>query len=716
MARKTRRRAAAPPPTDPVALLNDVARNLWWSWNPQARELFEYASAPAFNAADQNPIVALRKLSAARKGALAADADFVRRVQDVHADLRRYLRAKAWYASRHSRKVKGVTAYFCMEYAVHESLPLYAGGLGVLAGDHLKSASDLGLPFVAVGIYWRKGYTRQHIDRAGRQTDAFRTLPPANTPLTEVTTTAGRPLRLKIPLGADTVTARAWRLDVGRVHLYLLDTDLPENRPKDRRLTHVLYSGDRDTRIRQEILLGIGGWRLLSALKINVAACHLNEGHAAFLSLERIAERMKITGESFRQARRYVTNTSVFTTHTPVPAGNEEFDPALVDRYFKGYLRRLKITGEQFHDLARVEPGNAAENFGMTPLALRTARYANGVAALHGRIARRMWRGLYPGRKLAEVPIGHVTNGIHLQTWLHPRMAELYDEILGSDWENHQDRAALWAACRHIPDEALWNLHRQFKVELIAFCRERLQAQLRRGRVPGMTLAAVDKMLNPQALTIGFARRFAPYKRATLVFTDPQRLTRILNHRTRPVQIVFAGKAHPADTDGKAIIAELIKFARQPRFRSRIVFLEDYEMEVARRMVAGVDVWLNNPRRPQEASGTSGMKPALHGGLNLSILDGWWPEGYNRKNGWAIGKGTDHDGSQAADRREARELYRLLEKEIVPLYFERSAEGLPTEWIARMKNAIATVPPVFNTHRQVKEYLTNYYLPAMRKA
>ncbi|HRX84539.1 MAG TPA: alpha-glucan family phosphorylase [Phycisphaerae bacterium] len=715
MAKTTRRQPAKANRSD-FDLLAEIAGNLWWSWNPRATALLASVYPPAYAASDQNPVTALRKLPARRRRQLAADADFSREVRAVHAELRKYLRSQPWYAQKHGKSARGVTAYFCMEYAVHESLPLYAGGLGVLAGDHLKSASDLGLPFVAIGIYWKKGYTRQRIDKHGRQTDRFPTLAPRDTPLVELKGKSGRPLRLTVVMGKDKVKARAWRMDVGRVPLYLLDTDIPENKARDRRLTHVLYSGDRDTRIRQEILLGIGGWQLLRALGTKVACCHLNEGHAAFLSLERIAERMTQKRESLGAATRYVTNTSVFTTHTPVPAGNEEFDPALVDRYFAAWPKRVGLTREEFHDLARVKAGNAEENFGMTPLALRTSKYANGVAALHGKIAREMWKPLWPGRPVTKVPIGHVTNGVHTLTWMHPRMVELLDEFLGDDWADAQDQAATWAHCKYIPDDVLWDLHQQFKEELIAFCRKRVRAQITRSKLTGMKPADADRILDPDALTIGFARRFAPYKRATLCFRDAARLAKILNDRHRPVQIIFAGKAHPADAGGKAIIEELMRQARAPRFRRRIVFLEDYEMDVARHMVAGVDVWLNNPERPREASGTSGMKPALHGGLNLSILDGWWPEGCNGRNGWAIGKGRDHDGTKAADDRDAADLYRLLEKEVVPAYYSRDRHGLPGAWLARMKNALMTIPPVFNTHRQVKEYLAKYYAPAMRNA
>lgn len=710
---KTRRKKNQANAFDQLA---EITSNLWWTWQPQLAPLFQSLNPRAYESANQNPIVALRTCKAARRRALEADPQFVQFVGRAHRELREYLRARTWYAKTHRTQANANVAYFCMEYAVHESLPLYAGGLGVLAGDHLKSASDLGLPFVAVGIYWKRGYGRQRINSAGKQVSGEQLIKPEDTPFSEVRKSGGRPWRLRLAMGSNRVTVRAWRADVGRVPLYLLDTDMPANKPRDRKLTHTLYSGDRDTRIRQEILLGIGGWQLLRALKIPVGACHLNEGHAAFLSLERIAERMKDCGETFAQALRYVRNTSVFTTHTPVPAGNEEFDPALVDHYLSTYQRELKLDHEAFHNLARVKPDNAKENFGMTPLALRTSRYANGVAKLHGEIARKMWSGIFPNKKTSAVPIGHVTNGIHLKTWLHPAMNELLREHLGENWAENQDKNATWKRATRIPNEALWNLHAQFKSELIEFCRQRIERQLRRDPVRGIKLSDVKNILDPNALTIGFARRFATYKRATLIFSDPARLAKILNDKKTPVQLIFAGKAHPADTEGQAFVAEVVRFSRMPRFRNRVVFLEDYDMNVARHMVAGVDVWLNNPKRPHEASGTSGMKPALHGGLNLSILDGWWPEGFNGKNGWKIGAGQDHRGTTKDDQRDVASLYKTLEKEVVPLYFKRANGDTPTDWLARMKNAIQTIPPVFNSHRQVRQYLAKYYLPALKKA
>ncbi|HUU82038.1 MAG TPA: alpha-glucan family phosphorylase [Phycisphaerae bacterium] len=698
----------------PLAPLCELAYNLWWSWDAGAGALFESIDPGLWAAVEHNPVALLRGLSTARQRELAADRRFMAELRRTHRRMRAYLRARTWFRRQHGRKAHGCIAYFSMEYGLHESLPVFAGGLGVLAGDHFKSAGDLGLPLVGVGMFWRQGYTRQRISPAGRQSDAYDRLSPDNLPLTKARSRAGRPLRIRIPMGANTVVARAWRLDVGRTPIYLLDTHLPVNPPGQRKLTHRLYSGDRDTRIRQEMVLGIGGWRLLRALGLPVLGCHLNEGHAAFCSLERVAEIMLDTGCDFAPAARRVAAATVFTTHTPVPAGNETFDPKLVTRYFKRECQRFGITTDELLALGRVGSDNEDQAFGMTPLALRLAGRANGVSRLHGQVSRQMWHDLWPKRSVDRVPVGSITNGIHLRTWLHPRMADLLDEYLPAGWCDHQDRAAIWSAAMKIPDDRLWALHLELKAELLEFVRARLRAQLGRYRASARKTAAAGANLDPEALTIGFARRFAAYKRATLIFSDLQRAEQIINHAERPVQIIFAGKAHPADREGKALVAGIAKQARAPRFQGRVVFLEDYDMDIARHMVAGVDVWLNNPRKPQEASGTSGMKPALHGGLNLSILDGWWPEACkDGVNGWAIGTGRDHDGTEAADARDAQELYQRLEGDVVPLYYDRRPGKPPGKWIRCMKRALASIPPAFNSHRMVKEYLRRCYLPIL---
>lgn len=702
--------------TGNLAPLAELANNLWWSWNPEATALFASIDEALWQRTEHNPVSMLCGLPITRLRKLSEDRDFLVRLQRVHREFRAYLRRPTWFDRKYGRSFQGHVAYLCMEFGLHESLPIYAGGLGVLAGDHLKSASDLGLPLVAIGVLWRNGYVRQHIGRSGGQEDWFVDLSHTDLPVREVTDRAEKPLRLKVPTPGGTIAARAWRMDVGRVPLFLLDTDVPENTRRHRRLSYRLYCNGREDRLCQEILLGIGGYRLLQRLRIPVAVYHLNEGHAVFASVDRLTSFVTKAGLPLREALKRVASTSVFTTHTPVPAGNEMFDPALVDQYFGLCRRKLRLSRDEFLGLGRVNPDDASESFGLTPVALRLSNYRNGVSALHGAVARKMWQDVWPERAPDRTPIGSITNGIHLRTWLHPRMAELLDEYLPEGWEERQDQARVWAAAENIPDGELWYLHQQLKIELIHFVRDRLRRQFRRLRAPANRIQAVDSILDPNALTIGFARRFTPYKRAALIFSDPRRLDRIVNDPARPVQILFAGKAHPGDSSGGELIAQIESFARSPRFRRRVVLIEDYTFDVARYLVAGVDVWLNTPRRPQEASGTSGMKPTLHGGQNLSILDGWWPEGYDGRNGWAIGPAKDHNGSAAHDRRDATALYRTLEREVIPLFYDRSKTSLPRKWIARMRHSLATVPARFNADRMVKDYFRSYYVPAMRAA
>ncbi|HVP13671.1 MAG TPA: alpha-glucan family phosphorylase [Phycisphaerae bacterium] len=705
-----------------MAMLNELAGNLWWTWDPTAPRLFETVDPELWAATGHNPVLLLRRLGRRRQHQLACKQAFVSELRRTCRRMRAYLRQRPWFQQHYDRRARGSIAYFSMEYGLHESLPQFAGGLGILAGDHFKSASDLGLPLVGVGIFWRQGYTRQWIDKKGRQADRFDHLRPEDLPLSEACNRGGRPVRIRIPVGTETIVARAWQLGVGRTRIMLLDTNLPENSPRDRRLTDRLYSGDRDTRIRQEIVLGIGGWRLLGALEWPIIGCHLNEGHAAFCCLERALETVRALSCSVAEARRLVAATTVFTTHTPIPEGNEVFAPELVREYLGPYVRRCGVRLDQLIAMARINPRDEKEPFGMTPLALRLSSYRNGVSRLHGEVSRKMWQGIWSRRQSrqqakAALPahIGSITNGTHARTWLHPLMGDLLDEYLPASWEERQDQAAVWAAAARIPDALLWNLHVALKTELLDFVRARMQARLHHDGVPHAKARLAGINLDPDALTIGFARRFSTYKRATLIFNDLKRLARLVNNRARPVQIIFAGKAHPADMGGKALVAEVVKHARSPRFNGRIAFLEDYDSQIARRMVAGVDVWLNTPQRPKEASGTSGMKPTLHGGLNLSILDGWWPEACaDGKNGWAIGDGRDHDGSKAADRRDATALYQRLERDVVPLFYRRDRGNRPTGWIKMMKRSLVTIPPAFNSHRMVKEYLRRYYLPVLR--
>ena len=699
----------------PLAPLAQVAYNLWWTWDAEGQQLFADLDPARWEACGHNPVALLRKLPRRRLERLATDRHLVRRVRHVATRLRAYLGERTWYRRQHGKVGHKQVAYFSMEYALHESLPIFAGGLGVLAGDHFKSASDLGLPLVGVGIFWNRGYVRQALDKAGNQVASYDRLKPENLPLTEVRGPANRPLRIKVPMGSDTVLARAWRVDAGRVPIYLLDTNLPQNQPRHRRLTDRLYVGSRDERIRQELLLGIGGWRLLQALSLPIAVCHLNEGHAVFCAVERVAQTMKQVGGDVEVARRRVAAGTVFTTHTPVPEGNEAFAPKLAQRYFERYCARTGLPWETLLAWARVDADDGQENFGMTPLALRLADRRNGVAKLHGEVSRGMWQAVWPKRSRERVPIGSVTNGVHLSTWMHPCMAELLDEYLPTGWSDGQDQARVWQAVNRIPAARLWELHCELKAELLAFVEEHLRARCKRLGLKAPRKTVARPGLELDVLTLGFARRFATYKRAALIFSDLKRLERLVNHAHRPVQLIFAGKAHPADTEGKELVAQVARHASSPRFKGRVVFLEDYSMDVARHMVAGVDVWLNTPRRPREASGTSGMKPALHGGLNLSILDGWWPEAcQDGLNGWAIGKGQDNTGTRADDLRDARALYQRFGRDVVPLYYERDRQNRPAGWIRCMKHALATIPHVFNSHRMVKEYLKGYYLPALQ--
>ncbi|MFH1419482.1 MAG: alpha-glucan family phosphorylase [Planctomycetota bacterium] len=709
----TRNEEALPPGLRPLA---ELAFNLWWCWDAEACELFRSIDPGLWTATGHNPVMLLERLGGRRLRSLAADRDVVATARSAVSRMRTYLRARTWYKDHYGGKLKGQLAYFSMEFGLHESLPIFAGGLGVLAGDHFKSASDLGLPLVGVSIFWRRGYTRQRIDAKGKQVDVYDRLSPGDLPLTEARNRAGRAVRVKVPIGCATVVARAWRLAVGRTNILLLDTNLPENAPRDRKLTDRLYSGDRDTRIRQELVLGIGGWKLLRAMGLPVVACHLNEGHAAFCLLERLAETMHEGRCDLAEAKRCVSATTVFTAHTPIPEGNETFAPRLVDRYAATYAKRLGVSVGELLALGRVDPDDAHEDFGMTPLALRLSNHRNGVSKLHGEVSRKMWHGLWPNRRVERVPIGSITNGIHLRTWLHPRMGELLDRYLPEGWERAQDKTRVWAAAGRIPNAELWSIHLALKEELLDFVRARLRHQLRRHGAGERKINAAGARLSPRALTIGFARRFATYKRASLIFSDVGRFARIVNHAKRPVQIIFAGKAHPADTGGKAIVTAVARHAMSPRFKGRVVYLEDYDMDIARRLVAGVDVWLNTPERPREASGTSGMKPTLHGGLNLSILDGWWPEAcIDGKNGWSIGAGKDHDGTKAADRRDALALYRRLERDVIPAYYTRDRKDRPTAWIRMMKRSLATIPAAFSSHRMVKEYMRRYYQPAMKR-
>ncbi|HEX5501046.1 MAG TPA: alpha-glucan family phosphorylase [Thermomicrobiales bacterium] len=698
-----------------LARLADLADNLRWTWHPETADLFRRIDAAGWDAVGHNPVRLLAAAAPERLAAVAADPAYLADLDRAASDLDAYLAAAdTWFARTYPgrRPDAPPVAYFSLEFGLTACLPIFSGGLGVLAGDHLKSASDLGVPLVGVGLLYREGYFRQAVDGAGRQRESYAPADFATLPLRLERGPDGAPLTISVALPDAPVVARVWRARVGRVALYLLDADLAANRPAERAITARLYGGDQETRIRQELLLGLGGYRALAALGPAPEVCHLNEGHAAFLGLERARRLMRDRGLTFAAALDAARPGLVFTTHTPVPAGHDYFPPALMARYFAAYAADLGVPLGDLLALGRKDPADESEYFCMTALALRLAGHRNGVSALHGEVSRRMWRGLWPDRAEADVPIGHVTNGVHLPTWVAPPLADLYARHLGPGWRGDTDADA-WAHAARLPDADLWRLREAARAGLITAARGRLAAQLARRGAPADELAAAARALDPRALTIGFARRFATYKRATLLLRDPARLARLLGDPARPVQVLFAGKAHPRDKAGKALIKRIVALAARDEFRGKIVFLEGYDTDLARELVRGADLWLNTPERPHEASGTSGMKAAANGALNLSTLDGWWAEAWaaaagGAPIGWAIGDGgTDADPARQAAR-DAAALYDALEREVIPAFYDRDSAGLPRAWLARVKASLAAVCPVYNTDRMVREYTRKY--------
>ncbi|MEX2502119.1 MAG: alpha-glucan family phosphorylase, partial [Trueperaceae bacterium] len=696
---------------DELAPLDRLAKNLAWSWSHDVRALFRRLDPDAWDRSGHNPVRLLREASPERLTAAAADADFLDELHRAEQQLDEELAPARWY----DREVgeEATFAYFCAEYGWHESLPQYSGGLGILAGDHTKAASDLGVPLIAVGLWYPEGYFHQRIAEDGSQEAVFTRLEPDDLPLAPATDDAGDPVTVPVEAFGRTVQVRAWTTWVGRVRVVLLDLDHDGNPEDVRAWTRRLYGGDQRTRIAQEMVLGIGGVRMLRALGVAPDAWHVNEGHSAFLILERCRELVE-AGVPFDVARESVAAGTAFTVHTPVTAGNDAFPFELIDQAFAGWPERLGLDRTRFHALGLADHGWGPV-FSMPALALRNASHRNGVAELHGDTSRHIWRDLWPGVPTDEVPIGHVTNGVHAATWQAPEIAELLDEVLPDDWRHDLTDDAAFAPVRELDPAKLWKARRALKQRSIRFLRRRLRAQRVRHQATPSQQRGSDQLFDPERLTIGFARRFATYKRATLIFRDLDRLERILASDERPVQLVFAGKAHPADHQGQDLIRTIDTLARDPRFEGRILFAEDYDMAVGRALTRGVDVWLNNPRRPLEASGTSGQKAAMNGVLNLSILDGWWPEGYDGANGWAIGNGDAFDDPERVDAADAEALYALLEHEVVPLYYRRDATGVPVDWMHRSATAIATVTPRFNAQRMVRDYVASAYLPAARR-
>lgn len=701
-------------PTLPSALepLREMVFNLWWTWEPSARRLFRHLDPELWNRTNHNPVRMLQLSRQARLEEVSQDKNFLRELNEVHEAFKRYLSREDTYGKTGAGNAfKKPIAYFSAEFGFHESVPNYSGGLGILSGDHCKSASDLDLNFVAIGLLYRHGYFRQQIDRDGVQEAVSLNQNFHHLPIREVRRENAR-LLVSVRILNREVCAKIWELHVGRVNLYLLDTDVAENTPEDRLITAELYGGDLEMRMRQEIVLGIGGVKVLSALGIEAEVFHMNEGHSAFLALERI--RLSVTEKKldFYAALQVVAAANVFTTHTPVPAGNDSFPRDMMRHYFSDFAAQLGIPFDELFSFGQTRL-NPDDPFSMTILALRLSRHANGVSKLHGAVSQGLWKDVWAGVPVQEVPITSITNGVHTKTWMAPEFSALYTKYLG-EWEEHLTEPEFWRGVIDIPDTQLWETHQKLKLRLVEFVRERVRAQRQRLGESPESIRNVNHILDPEILTIGFARRFATYKRGALLFSDRERLHRLLNDTTRPVQFIFAGKAHPKDEGGKALIEEVFKFSRESGLENRIVFVEDYDTYIARRLVQGVDLWLNNPLRPLEASGTSGMKLPPNGGLNLSVLDGWWCESYNGNNGWAIGAEIDDGTVEFQSSVDAGSLYQLLENQIVPLYYAKPDGKLPLAWLQLMRESIRSVTPVFNTHRMVKEYAERLYAPAAR--
>jgi glycogen phosphorylase len=696
---------------DRLARLPELARDLWWTWNTQAREVFRRLDYPLWRQTAHNPVLMLRLVAQEILDARAGDEQFVRLYEEALDALDAARSARDTWWQHRQPEANGPIAYFSAEFALHQSLPIYAGGLGVLAGDHCKEASDLGIPLIGVGFMYPQGYFHQSVSPEGWQQESYEQLNWANAPVEPAVTPEGQPCVVAVPLGNRSVLATVWRVRLGRVKLYLLDTDLEENAPWDRELSARLYGGDRETRIQQEIILGIGGVRALKAMGSAPAVWHLNEGHAAFVVLHRIRDLIE-QGDSFESALEEVRRTTIFTTHTPVPAGHDAFPFNLVETHLAGAWGTLGDYRDAFLALGHYDNGSGPL-FNMTALALRTAGSVNAVSQLHGQVTRDMWGPIWPGVADADRPVRAITNGVHAPTWLSAEMTRLFDEYLPAGWRDRHDDPAAWAPILEIPDEALWAVRQSLRQYLFAFIRERARARWKEEHVSAARVVAAGTLLDPNALTIGFARRFTGYKRPELIFRNPDRLLAILNQRRRPVQIVFAGKAHPADETGKHHLQQVYRRAIDPLFGGRIAFVDDYDLHVAHFLVQGCDIWMNNPRKPLEASGTSGMKASLNGVPHLSIGDGWWAEGYTGNNGWLIDT-PDTGDPDAQDAVDVEALYDLIERELVPTFYDRDGNGIPSRWLSFVRNAIASVAPRFSARRMVKEYAESLYGPAMR--
>ncbi len=697
-----------------IGRLKDIANNLWWSWNSEAIDLYREIDLILWEKLNKNPVRFIKEVSGKKLQQKISDPEYMRRYYEVVEKYDGYMNQNStWFKTEYPEMQDQRVAYFSAEFGLNEVLPIYSGGLGVLSGDHCKSASDLGIPLTAVGLFYKQGYFNQQIDREGWQNTRYSNLNITDLPIKQVLDTNGEPLHVRVEMAGRLVYTNVWQVQVGRVSLYLLDSDTDLNNGNDRLITSRLYGGDQETRIQQEILLGIAGVRALEALGINPVAFHMNEGHSAFLGLELIYRYIQKYGLSFCQAKELVSASVIFTTHTPVPAGNDVFPLHMIDRYLGNYWGMMGISRHEFLDLGMKM--NDSQNFNMTVLAMTLSGRRNGVSELHGAVTRNIYSNLWPGVPEEEVPVSHVTNGIHTLTWLSPNFKYLFDKYLPQDWQDRLYDSEVWEAVDDIPDEELWKTHCALKTKMIGFVRGKLKEQrLINGESPE-NLRAVDNLLDPAALTIGFARRFATYKRANLIFRNVERIKKILNRPDMPVQIIFAGKAHPADRPAHEVIKNINDISRQEGFTGKVILVENYNMTLSRNLIQGVDVWLNNPKRPLEASGTSGQKVCVNGIINFSVLDGWWCEGYNGKNGWAIGDDTYYDNDNNQDNADSESLYELLERSIVPLFYNREGNNIPVMWVKYMKESIKSLSFNFSTHRMLQDYTREMYIPSVKR-
>src|SRR5580658_1903776 len=690
-----------------------LARNLWWSWDRSSISLFRDLNPARWLQLNHNPISLLSEMPLGEIERRSAELVLHSRINYVYRRQQEYLRADRTWGANHAGVLRPrPVAYFSAEFGLHESFPIYSGGLGILAGDHIKSASDLDIPLIGIGLFYGQGYFLQRLDDTGWQQEEYLATDISQLPMQPAIGVNGEPVVVEIQTRSGSIRAKVWKVKVGRCDLLLLDSNVDGNAPEDLETTSRLYGGDARVRIRQELLLGIGGFRALKAMGISPGVLHLNEGHSGFAVFEAIRTRMEEEGLDFYAAARQIPREVIFTTHTPVPAGHDRFSPDLIEEHLGPLRDQFGISHENMMGFGREHPTDFGEPFCMTVLGLKLARRVNAVSSLHGEVSRAMWRGLYPNGSEDEVPIGHVTNGVHVPSWLAPQMRRLYERHLGVGWQRIGGAAQTWAAIETVDDGELWETHLSLKGQLFNFLRRRAREQSERRSEPTEALKRLDKVLSPDALTIGFARRFATYKRANLLLKDLERLAAMVNDAKRPVQFVFAGKAHPHDEPGKTVLQQIAQMMRHPDFGDKFIFIEDYDINVARHLVQGVDVWLNNPRRPLEASGTSGMKVVLNGGLNLSVLDGWWAEAYDGLNGFAIGTGRRHTNMDVHDKRDGDDLYRVLHDEVIPLYYQRDHDGLPRGWIKRMKRTIRTLGWRFSADRMVMDYTTKCYVPA----